>query len=309
MLLLGAMPMAARADFRMSVDLVSDLIALEEIFAVRTRVLHGSPVEELVIGPIPIFTTTPLLPGVRVADFEGISEGDATVYLEALGPDGSVIAARSALVPLEDDFALTLTLTRPEATVSQTVVLLGDEDGSGDVSVGDRLRYVATISSRGAYVFDETPDDGIDLIAGSVEATPGVITAGNSIGDTRIRVEYSPPLAREEDAVVQFDAIVRPEINAQGVWRIRQERSDPTAPPFYDGFPIPTDDISLPGPRDPTFSAVFSPADELIAELEICLDQLATCEATPNADLDGDGDVDIVDATILRRTLMGLPVP
>jgi uncharacterized repeat protein (TIGR01451 family) len=79
-------------------------------------------------------------------------------------------------------------------TATKTGSLFSDADENGMTSPGDTLQYnVHLYNGTGEdvndVVFTDTPDPNTSLVAGSVQATTGTVTLGNTAGDTSVRVD------------------------------------------------------------------------------------------------------------------------
>ncbi|MFC2009147.1 hypothetical protein ACFLUT_03740 [Chloroflexota bacterium] len=75
----------------------------------------------------------------------------------------------------------------------KTDSLVVDADTSGDLSVGDTIEYVVTITNSGtapadAATFTDTPDANTSLVVGSVSTSLGSVTQGNTAGDSEVEV-------------------------------------------------------------------------------------------------------------------------
>jgi uncharacterized repeat protein (TIGR01451 family) len=90
--------------------------------------------------------------------------------------------------------------------------LLTDTDNSGTISPGDTLQYLVHLHNGSSQsvndvVFTDTPDPNTALVAGSVQATTGTVTLGNSIGDTSVRVEIGA-IDVGQSVDIRYDATI-----------------------------------------------------------------------------------------------------
>jgi uncharacterized repeat protein (TIGR01451 family) len=102
-----------------------------------------------------------------------------------------------------------------QVSAIKTGSLLTDTDKSGTISPGDALQYQVHIHNATGYnvgdvVFNDTPDPNTTLIAGSVQATTGVIALGNTPGDTSVRVEIGTMTPGQSVDVLYDTAIADP---------------------------------------------------------------------------------------------------
>jgi uncharacterized repeat protein (TIGR01451 family) len=100
-------------------------------------------------------------------------------------PPGNVVTSNTAFA--------TITFTAPNLQVTKAVELAKDADGDGVASPGDTLKYMVTVKNTGSgaatgVTFSDLPDTNTTLVAGSVNATQGVVMKGNSIGDKTVEV-------------------------------------------------------------------------------------------------------------------------
>jgi LPXTG-site transpeptidase (sortase) family protein len=152
----------------------------------------------------------------------------------------------------------------PLITDPKSDSLYADNDGSGVPSAGDALQYTITVENNGGsaatdVVFGDTPGADTSLVVGSVTTTQGIITSGNSPGDTSVSIDIGL-LAPGDVVLITFRVTV-----------------DDPLPPGVDSvanqgltsggnFPSrPTDDPATSDPDDPTQTALSIPAPELPA--------------------------------------------
>ena len=115
----------------------------------------------------------------------------------------------------EPDVQASAQLDLPAIEVDKSAAIApgGDLDGSGTPSPGDILRYTITITNSGTapatgvVTTDPVSDPNLMLVVGSVTTTNGVVTIGNTAGDTTVRVE-SASIAGPSTVIVTFDVVV-----------------------------------------------------------------------------------------------------
>jgi uncharacterized repeat protein (TIGR01451 family) len=96
--------------------------------------------------------------------------------------------------PTEDDPTPTPISAEPILELDKTATLLLDADGDGLPSPGDTISYALLVSNIGNtaatnVVLTDTPDPNGEFQAGTVLTSTGVVTLGNSPGDTAIAVD------------------------------------------------------------------------------------------------------------------------
>jgi uncharacterized repeat protein (TIGR01451 family) len=159
-------------------------------------------------------------------------------------------------------------LPPPDVAASKTVALLVDVDGDGEVDPGDTLSYTATITNSGTVdatlvVFTDTPDANTTLVAGSVTATQGTVTTGNTGGDTSVAVDVGTLAAGGGSATITFEVTVNDPLPS-GVTEIVNQ-GVVSGENFAD---VPTDDPAEPGSDDPTAVAVAATSEVVIPVLD-----------------------------------------
>jgi uncharacterized repeat protein (TIGR01451 family) len=146
--------------------------------------------------------------------------------------------------------------------VSLVDELVVDADGSGFPSPGDTLRYTAELRNEGSVDADGVQvvdglGEGLSLVPGSVTASRGAVTTGNSPADTGTAVALGTLAADGDSATVTFEATLSP-ILAEGVTLVRTQ-SEVTGTAL--GL-VPSDDPDVngaPGAPDPTATVVGFP--------------------------------------------------
>lgn len=86
------------------------------------------------------------------------------------------------------------TLLLPALDVDKSAALLVDADTSTDISPGDTLRYTIDVINSGdadatQVMLSDIPDPNGALVVGSVTTTQGIVTTGNTAGDTSVAVD------------------------------------------------------------------------------------------------------------------------
>ncbi|MCB9150173.1 MAG: choice-of-anchor E domain-containing protein [Caldilineaceae bacterium] len=118
--------------------------------------------------------------------------------------DGNPLSnADDATVPFDDPLLVAL----------KTDALQNDADGSGNLSVGDTLRYTIRVTNRGPVeavdvVLEDSLMPGVTLLAGSLTTSQGVIVAGSSSGDAVVTINLGVLPGNNSEAVVQFDVVI-----------------------------------------------------------------------------------------------------
>lgn len=192
----------------------------------------------------------PLPDGVTQLSCQGLVDGDIIAAQVTDDPD----------TPEPDDPTVTpLQITPPSpalaATLTDELFLTADDSTPTVAGPGDTLRYTATITNSGngaatATVFAVGPVAHAPLVAGTVTTSQGIVVTGNAAGDTQVAVDLAA-VAPGAEVVVRFQVkIDNPlplevsEILCQGMVT-------------GDNHPaLLTDDPDLPGPTDPTRTAV-----------------------------------------------------
>jgi len=193
--------------------------------------------------------------------------------------DGSLVPSLDIVVELLQTASLIM--------ISKTDALVNDVDFDGNVDVGDTIKYTITITNpdddgdaaAAGVVFNDTPDPNTDLVVGSVMTSQGVVTTGNTLGDTSVSVNVGS-VADGASVTIMFEvtvAVETPEVCNQG---------------FVDGTP-PSDDPGTPAPDDPTCTPVTFCGDGIVNDVtEQCDDgdNIDNDECTNNCTLPRCGD-------------------
>ncbi len=133
--------------------------------------------------------------------------------------------------------------------------LFADNDSSGAPSPGDVLAYSVLISNTGGsaatgVVFTDTPDPNTSLVVGSVAATAGTISSGNTPGDTSVAVSIGL-LSPGDSVTITFRVLIDDPI-APGVDQVANQGTTTGS----NIPPTPTDDPATSNPADPTVTAL-----------------------------------------------------
>jgi uncharacterized repeat protein (TIGR01451 family) len=146
-------------------------------------------------------------------------------------------------------------------SAEKTDALLIDADGDGQAEPGDQLRYSVVIANSGdmdalGAAFSDVLDLYTTLLVGSVSTTLGVVTSGNSVGDTSIVVSLGT-IAPSATVTIVFDAEIDlgvpdsvTEINNQGIVTSRFAA-------------LLSDDPDVGGVADPTGTLLFHEAESV----------------------------------------------
>ncbi len=131
-------------------------------------------------------------------------------------------------------------------TATKTGSLFTDVNDDGAASPGDTLQYQvhlhnATGADANDVIFTDTPDPNTSLVVGSVQATTGTITLGNTPGDTSVRVEIGT-VAHGQSVDIRYNATIANPFPAN-VYTITNQGIVSTT-----DSTIPTTDPQNPGP-------------------------------------------------------------
>lgn len=183
---------------------------------------------------------------------------NAACAATVLGPPPILESGSSAKAAATGSLqACSNTTTPPLRTVDTTltVELLTDADGSHSATAGDTLRYVLTIPNATSGSLDGITttlslDPNTALVSGSVLASQGMVTTGNSPGDSTVVVAIGS-LTAGQSATVRFDVLIRSPL-PPGIRAVAAQASTSGT-----NFPTdPSDDPTTPLPDDPTSIAV-----------------------------------------------------
>ena len=151
--------------------------------------------------------------------------------------------------PLPADPTATPVAVAPRLSASKRATLAVDADGNGSPSSGDTLLYQITLVNGGGaaangVVFDDVPGAYTNLVVGSVQASLGSVTSGNTAGNTSVRVSVGaiPP-----GGAVNISFRVTIGTLPSGVNQVANQGVVTAS-----GLPgLPTDDPDTPGTEDP----------------------------------------------------------
>lgn len=157
---------------------------------------------------------------------------------------------------------VTTPVQTPDISATKRDELVVDNNGNGQANPGDVLEYTIIITNSGSatardVVFSDTPDPKTVLQAGSVQLTPagaGVITRGNTPGDTSIEVQLGD-LASSSSVTIRFRVqIIDPLVLPPGVTETVVANQGFITGSNFDQ--TPTDDPDTSRPDDPTETGV-----------------------------------------------------
>jgi uncharacterized repeat protein (TIGR01451 family) len=201
-----------------------------------------------------VLVDDPLPPGVTTVSNQGTISG--TNFASVPTDDPAVAGPADPTVT-----AITLT---PIVTATKTAALFGDVDGDHSADPGDTLRYTITVANTGSgdasgVLFTDTPDANTALVNGSVTASSGFVTSGNTPGQTTVAVSIGT-LVAGATAVIVFDVTIDNPL-PPGVTQVVNSGTVTGS----NIAPVMTDDPSRPGNADPTAVAVEGAAAAAVA--------------------------------------------
>lgn len=141
----------------------------------------------------------------------------------------------------------------PQIDATKSDALAVDVNSDGQVNPGDTIRYTIVIANNGdqdaaSVIFTDTPGANTTLVAGSVTTTQGIITTGNTAGDTAVTVNVGTIPGAGGSVTITFDVTLNNPLPAgpltianQGVVNGDEVPTD-----------TPTDDPDTTDPDDPT---------------------------------------------------------
>jgi uncharacterized repeat protein (TIGR01451 family) len=142
----------------------------------------------------------------------------------------------------------------------KTDLLVVDGNGDGQAGPGDTVRYVVTLRNTGTATatgvqLTDRPDSNSTLEVGSVRTSQGIVTSGNTTGDTDVAVDLGP-LEGGAHHTVRFDVAVNDPL-PRGVGQLRnQGRLVATGQREVD-----TDDPTTAATNDPTLTPLQAVPD------------------------------------------------
>ena len=167
---------------------------------------------------------------------------DSGVYGEDPTPDNN-----------RDDDTDTITSAAPDLDVQKIDTFLIDADDSGMPTPGDTIHYTVTITNSGNQdagdaVFSDTPDSNTTLVAGSVTTSQGIVTLGNTAGDTSLTVSMGDIAGEIGSVTIEFNATVNDPLVPENTTYVDNQGTT-SGSNFSD---VLSDDPDLPGDGDPT---------------------------------------------------------
>ncbi len=158
-----------------------------------------------------------------------------------------------------------LTACTPDLTVQKSDALFADNDLSGLPSPGDELEYTITIENTGggpasAVQLADTPGVLTSLVVGSVTTDVGVVTTGNTAGDTDVVVDVGV-LGSGVTATITFRVLVDDPVPDTTTVVANQATVTSTQLPA-----LVSDDPATPAPDDGT-ETIVSRADLVLSKV------------------------------------------
>ncbi len=138
--------------------------------------------------------------GQATLTFEVQIQKPFTAGVTQIACQGFVSSEQLSNLPTDDpatpdanDPTVTRVTAAPILSATMTDALFIDLDGDGWPSEGDTIRYTSVLANTGdqdvsEVIFSSEIDSNTTLVLGSVSTTQGVITSGNSFGDTTVVV-------------------------------------------------------------------------------------------------------------------------
>jgi uncharacterized repeat protein (TIGR01451 family) len=200
--------------------------------------------------------------GTVTVTFQVLIDDPLPSNTTSVSNQGTISGTNFADVPTDDpagagssDPTVTPITLIPIVTASKTAALQGDADNDGLADPGDTLRYTIVITNSGtgdasAVLFSDTPDANTALINGSVTTSAGVVTSGNTAGDSSVSVEIGT-LPAGGTVTIAFDVTIDDPFPA-GVHQVVNSGTVTGT----NISPVATDDPSQPGSSDATAFAV-----------------------------------------------------
>jgi hypothetical protein len=278
--LLLALAAPGRATTFLEVDLQTNYEPAVEFTAVGTRLTSMSDPTFVRGSLVPAFSFTDYVspPGVRIAEFEDLPTGSYWVTVDLLDSDGITVARQPLELVLGAATNTLAVMPRPGGVVDKSAALLLDADGDGAPSGGDTLRYSIVALGSGGERFVDELSPGLALVAGSVTTTHGLVLEGNGPADTRVEI-VDMDLTAAGTALIEFDAVIAPEVSNQGEMLFESGSFDPAAidTAYYSRRIHSNDPETLP-PGDPTRTPVSCDLAECAGDLDECSEDLGMCE-------------------------------
>ncbi len=151
---------------------------------------------------------------------DGLSHITTQGTVTADGAPGSLTDDPATFGPT-DPTITPIIRTAPALDATLADALFIDTNSDGQAGPGDQLRYTAEITPAGNapvtdVTFTLTPDPNSALAAGTVTATTGTISSGNSPGDTTVVVDLGT-LGPFDSATIAFDVTIRADATASQI--------------------------------------------------------------------------------------------
>jgi len=167
------------------------------------------------IGTMPAFGT-PVTVSFRVLVDDPLAPGvDFLVNQAVIGSNelAPVLSYDPDTQSTQNDPTITLVTAIPAGRADKTVILHTDADGNGVPSPGDTLLYNLEVVNTGngagtGALASDTLDPNTTLVVGSVTASQGTITSGNTIGDTIVSLDIGTIPARSGVFTASFLATI-----------------------------------------------------------------------------------------------------
>lgn len=144
-----------------------------------------------------------------------LPSGVDRVANQALGGSNEIpfVVTNDPSTPAPNDATVTYVAAAPVLRVTKTDTLVSDADGNGVPSPGDTIGYIISIANLGntdatGVALSDLIDPNAALIVGSVQTTQGVVTLGNSPGDTDVAVTIGTILPGAAPVTVSFQVVV-----------------------------------------------------------------------------------------------------
>ena len=199
--------------------------------------------------------------GTATVTFRVVIDDPLPSNTTSVSNQATISGTNFANVPTDDpagsgssDPTITPITLVPIVTAAKTAVLQADVDGDGLADPGDTLRYTIAVTNSGtgeatAVLFADTPDANTTVINGSVTTTAGVVTSGNTAGDSSVSVDIGT-LPAGATVTIVFDVTI--DVPPAGVTQVVNSGTITGS----NISPVSTDDPSQPGSSDATAFAI-----------------------------------------------------
>ncbi len=160
--------------------------------------------------------------------------------------------------PTDDDETVTPLVDAPLIEADKVDALVDDVDGDGAADPGDTLEYTVTLTNVGSVdatdvIFLDTPGINTTLVDGSVTTSLGLVTLGNTSGDTAVEVDVGTLAATSGTATITFQVTIDDPLPA-GTMQVANQGTV-SGDNFDDE---PTDDTDTPTDDDETVTPIDS---------------------------------------------------